>query len=213
MGRFAKDNGGGDFPQAPTGTHLARCFRLVDLGTHHGEYQGMPNVRNQVLVSWELPTELMEDGKPFAVSQFYTNSLSEKAKMRHHLEAWGGKQFSEEELDSFDLMNILGKACMVTVVLSDKNKAVVSAVSGLPKGIQVPPQINPSSSFWIDEWDDKVFEGIPKGIQDIIKKSDEFKAMTGESKPPKSNGGSPFADMEDDIPFANPYRGIRSYVV
>lgn len=212
MGRFAKDNGGEDFPQAPTGTHLARCFRLIDLGTHHGEYQGMPNVRNQVLVSWELPTELMEDGKPFAVSQFYTNSLSEKAKMRHHLEAWRGRQFTDDERKSFDLMNILGKACMVTVVMSEKNKAVVSTVSGLPKGIEVPPQVNASSSFWIDEWDDKAFEAIPKGIQDIIKKSDEYKLMTGETLP-KGNGKGSFDDLPDDIPFMNPYRGMVCHVV
>jgi hypothetical protein len=201
MGRYAKDNGGGDFPQAPTGTHVARCFRLIDLGTQHSEYQGMPTTRNQVLVSWELPSELMEDGKPFAVSSFYTNSLNEKATMRHHLEAWRGKAFSEDEEKSFDLMNVLGKPCMVTVVLNEKGKAKVSAISGLPKGLQCPPQINPSSSFWLDEWNDELFEKIPKGIQDIIKKSDEFKEMTGEKMPSQSGKPSGFEDMESDIPF------------
>lgn len=203
MGRMAKDSGE-SFPQAPTGTHIARCFRLIDLGTQHGEYQGMPNTRNQVLVSWELPTELMEDGKPFAVSQFYTNSLNEKATLRHHLEAWRGKQFSDDELNGFDLMNILGKGCMVTVTANEKGKAKVSAVSGLPKSVQCPPQINPSSSFWIESWDDAAFALIPKGIQDIMKKSDEYREMTGELV--KKNGtaklaGSGFEDLEDDIPF------------
>lgn len=199
MGRMAKDTGGGDFPQAPTGTHMARCFRLIDLGTQHGEYQGQPNIRNQVLVSWELPTELMEDGKPFAVSQFYTNSLSEKATLRHHLEAWRGRQFTEDELNGFDLMNILGKPCMVTVTANDKGKAKVNAVTGLPKGVSVPPQINPSSSFWIDEWDDEEFAKIPKGIQDIMKKSDEYREMVGE-KLPKGNGKD-IEDLESDNPF------------
>lgn len=204
MGRYAKDTGGGDFPQAPTGTHVARCFRLIDLGTQHGEYQGMPNTRNQVLVSWELPSEVMEDGKPFAVSSFYTNSLSEKATMRHHLEAWRGKAFSEDEEKSFDLMNVLGKPCMVTVVLNEKGKAKVSAVSGLPKGFQCPPQVNPSSSFWIDEWNDEEFAKIPKGIQDIIKKSDEYRIKTGELvKKTNGNGKAPstFDGLDDDIPF------------
>ena len=204
MGRFAKDSGGGDFIQAPTGTHMARCFRLIDLGTQHGEYQGQPNTRNQVLVSWELPTELMDDGKPFIVSQFYTNSLNEKATLLHHLEAWRGKQFTEKELVGFDLMNILGKACMVTVTQNDKGKSKVSAVAGLPKGITVPAQINPSSAFWLDEWSDEVFEAIPKGIQDIIKKSDEYREMIGEIQPKsngKAKGGHGFEDLEDEIPF------------
>lgn len=205
MGRFAKDNGGGDFPQAPTGTHVARCFRLIDLGTQHSEYQGKPLARNQVLISWELPGELMEDGKPFAVSKFYTNSLSEKSNLRPHLEAWRGKQFTKDELESFDLMTILGKPCMVTVTLSDKNKAVVKAVSGLPKGFQCPTQVNPSSSFWIEEWSDVGFAAIPEGIQKIIKESDEFKGMTGQPAggstfvPPGSATG--FEDMPDDYPF------------
>lgn len=199
MGRTAKDNGD-SFPQAPTGTHMARCFRLIDLGTQHGEYQGEPTVRNQVLVSWELPNELMEDGRPFSVSQFYTNSLGEKAKLRGHLEAWRGKQFTKDELEGFDLMNLLGKGCMVTVTLSEKNKAVVSGVAGLPKGIQVPPQMNTSNSFWIDEWDDAAFAEIPKGIQEIIKKSDEYneRIIGGEKKGKNTES---LAEMEDDIPF------------
>lgn len=204
MGRMAKDNGGGDFPQAPAGTHMARCFRLIDLGTQHGEYQGKPLARNQVLVSWELPNELMDDGKPFAVSKFYTNSLSEKANLRHHLEAWRGKQFTKEELDGFDLMNIIGKACMVTVTMSEKNKATVSAVTGLPKGIPCPPQINPNSAFWLDEWDDKEFAKVPEGIQKIIKQSDEYKEMVGLAPgPPEAIYTPPgsIESMEDDIPL------------
>lgn len=203
MGRYAKDTGGEDFPQAPTGTHVARCFRLIDLGTQHGEYLGQPNVRSQVLVSWELPSELMEDGKPFAVSFFYTNSLGEKANLRHHLEAWRGRQFTEDELNSFDLMNILGKPCMVTVTSNDKGKAKVSAVAGLPKGFVCPPQVNPPSSFWMEEWNDEEFAKIPKGIQDIMKKSDEYRTMVGELAPKKTNGkgATQFDDLDDEIPF------------
>jgi hypothetical protein len=201
MGRFAKDSGE-TFAQAPTGTHMARCYRLIDLGTQHGEYQGQPNTRNQVLISWELPTELMDDGKPFSVSHFYTNSLNEKATLRQHLEAWRGKQFSEEDLNGFDLMNILGKPCMVTVTANEKGKAKVSAVAGLPKGITVPPQINPPSSFWIEDWDDAAFEAIPKGIQDIMKKSDEYREMMGEvPKAGKKSAMQSLEEMESDIPF------------
>lgn len=195
MGRYAQDSGGGDFKQPPTGTHVARCIRLIDLGTQHGEYQGQPNVRNQVLITWELPTELMDDGKPYIVSHFYTNSLNEKATLRAHLEAWRGRQFTEVEMKKFDLMNILGKPCMVTLIANEKGKAKVSAVAALPKGIEVKPQVNPSSSFWIEEWDQAAFDAMPKGIREIIEKSDEFKART------KGNGAGKFDDMKDDLPW------------
>ena len=42
--------GGGTFEQAPVGAHVARCISLVDIGTHHGEYEGVANVRHQVIV-------------------------------------------------------------------------------------------------------------------------------------------------------------------
>jgi hypothetical protein len=202
MGRHAKDVGNSDFKQAPTGTHVARCIRLIDLGTQHGEYQGQPNVRNQVLISWELPNELMEDGKPFLISHFYTNSLNEKATMRAHLESWRGRQFTEGECKGFDLNAVLGKPCMVTVIANDKGKSKVSAVAALPKGLQAPAQVNPSSAFWIEEWNQAAFEAIPKGIREIIEKSEEFKARSAPT------GAARFADMpdddvkqEEDIPF------------
>jgi hypothetical protein len=194
MGRHAKDSGGGDFKQAPTGNHVARCIRLIDLGTQHGEYQGQPNVRNQVLITWELCNEPMDDGKPFTVSHFYTNSLNEKATMRAHLESWRGRQFTEEECKGFDLNNVLGKPCMLTVIANEKGKAKVSAVGAMPKGLKAPEPVNPVSSFWIEEWDQAAYDALPKGIKDIIEKSDEYKART------KGNGKSHFDDMKDDIP-------------
>lgn len=198
MGRHAKDAGGGDFKQAPTGNHVARCFRLIDLGTQHGEYQGQPNTRNQVLISWELCNEPMEDGKPFTVSHFYTNSLNEKATLRAHLEAWRGRQFTDEECKGFDLNKILGLPCMLTVIANEKGKSKVSAIGSMPKGLQAPATVNAVTSFWIEEWDEAAYQKIPQGLRDIIEKSDEFK------KRKKVNGGSDaarFDDMPDDMPW------------
>lgn len=205
MGRFASDTGGGDFTPAPEGTHVARCIELIDIGTHHGEYQGAPTVRNQVIVRWELPNETIDiDGKPqpMIVSKFYTNSLGEKANLRADLTAWRGRAFTPEELMKFDLMNILGKPCLLTVVHNDKKKAKVSAVSGLAKGMECPKQVNPSKSFWLDEWNGDTngdpFASLPKGFQELIKQSDEFKELNspGTREPA-------FVDHPetDDIPF------------
>ena len=191
MGRHATA-AGGDFKEAPTGNHVARCIRLIDLGTQHGEYQGVPNVRNQVLITWELCNEPMEDGKPFTISHFYTNSLNEKATMRAHLEAWRGRAFTDAECKGFDLMNVLGKPCMLTVIANDKGKSKVSAVGGMPKGMVAPEPVNKPSAFWIDEWDDLAYEAIPKGIKAIIEKSDEYKRRTGNSR---------FDDLTDDKPW------------
>lgn len=202
MGRFAKDSGNGDFEQAPTGNHLARCVRLIDLGTQHGTYEGKPTVRNQVLISFELCNEAMSDGRPFMISEFYTNSLNEKAKLRAHLEAWRGRAFTEEELNGFDLQNILGKPCMVSVVVNDKGRSRIGGIASLPKGLTAPESVNTPSAFWIEEWDQTTFDAMPDGIKKIISESDEYKAR----KSGNGNGGlakamDDIVGMDDSIPF------------
>src|SRR5687768_9859188 len=149
---IVSDNGGGGtFEQAPVGAHIARCIALIDIGTHHGEYEGVPNVRHQVIVKWELPGELIQDGefagKPFTVSEFYTLSLGEKANLRKALTAWRGKEFTEDELKGFDLKNVLNKPCMLQVGRNKKDRAKVQAVMSLPKGMTCPEQVNPGVYF------------------------------------------------------------------
>ena len=60
--------------------------------------------------------ELMEDGKPFIVQQRYTWSMSEKAKLRADLESWRGKAFEERDFGTFNIKNVLGKPCVLTIV-------------------------------------------------------------------------------------------------
>ena len=196
MGRYASDTGE-MFEQAPTGNHVARCIALIDLGTQHGEYQGRPNTRNQVLIRWELSNELMTDSKPFSVSRFYTNSLSEKANLRKDLESWRGRAFTADELERFDLQTILGKPCMLNVVQNDKGRAVVSSIATIPKGMSAPDCINAPFAFWIDEWDDKVFESIPDGLKKIIAASDEYKARGR----PQTTQTVPAGSIDEEIPF------------
>ena len=197
-------NGGGTFAQAPAGTHVARCIKMIDLGTQTGEYKGEKTVRRQVLISWELPNELMPDGefkgKPFSVSKFYTQSLNEKASLRKDLENWRGKAFSADELQGFDAKNILGKGCMVSITLSESGKSKVSGVMALPKGTQVPPQVNPSVLFSLEEFDKKVFDGISEGIKKIIMLSPEYQKLAGHGFEDIYND-LPWQDDSEDAPF------------
>lgn len=202
MGRIAKESGGGNFEDPPTGTHAAICVKLIDLGTQHDEYQGKPTVHEKVFVQWELPNEKMQDGRPFVVGAFLTNSLSEKATLRHWLEAWRGRPFTSAELAGFDLENVLGKGCMLNIVSKGAGKSgtKVSGVMALPRGSAVPEPENKPSAFWLDPFDPAAFDQLRDGLKDIIKKSDEYAFIErGEKKP--ANGGGTFDDMKDDIPF------------
>ena len=80
--------GGGSFKDASPGTHPARCVRLIDIGTQHGEYQGKATARKQIIVSWELPNELMDDGRPFIAGKRFS-----VADITAGVAAWLGEVF------------------------------------------------------------------------------------------------------------------------
>lgn len=198
------DQGGGDFEQPPVGTHVARCVKLIDIGTQRGEYQGKATMKRQVIVGFELPNELMQEGeyagKPFSVSRFYTASLGEKANLRRDLANWRGRDFTEDELRGFDSKNILGKPCMLSLTPNDKGKVRITGVMALPKGTPVPDQVNPTVylSMEPEEFNPEVFEALSEGYKKLIKASPEWAEL---QKPRAPKNGGHFDDMADDIPF------------
>ena len=198
------DSGGGNYEQPPIGTHVARCIKVIDLGTQRGEYQGKATIKRQLIIGWELPNELMTEGdhagKPFGVSKFYTASLNEKATLRADLANWRGRDFTPQELSGFDPKNVLGKCCMVSLTLNDKQKTRVTGVMALPKGMQVPDAVNPLVYFSLDDFDIRVYDTLPEGFKKMISASPEYQQIMQ-----KGNGAAQMAnDMPDDgsdIPF------------
>jgi hypothetical protein len=192
--------GGTEFEQAPTGAQVARCIKLIDIGTQNGEWQGKPKHTRKVIITWELPKCLMTEGEyagqPFTISKFYTASLSEKANLRHDLVAWRGVEFTPAQLAGFDAKKILGQPCMLNIIRTDKGKSRVNGVMQLPQGFDVPAQVNPSFYFSLDEFDSKAFEQLSKGIRAMVEASPEYRSLVNPE--PSGNG---FEDMANDIPW------------
>lgn len=190
---------------APAGTHIARCYQIIDLGTHDKEWQGKTRKKHEIRISWELSDETADFGKghpePFSVHKTYTLSLSEKASLRHDLECWRGRIFTESELESFDVAKVIGAPCMVTIAHVEKSGntyANVTAVTAMPKGVTAPAQVNPSLEYSIHDHDEQVFQSLPQFMKDIIQSSDEWKEHGSDA----GNSSTPSDDIpEDDIPF------------
>lgn len=198
MSLIATDTGGGDFKLVPEGTHIAVCNMIVDLGMQETNF----GPKHKCYVRWELPNEEIEwkdkEGNehkgPMTIGANYTVSLSEKANLRHDLEGWRGKAFTSEELAGFDVFNILGKPCQVSVVHNEsggKTYANVSGVVAIPKGMEAPQAQNDLVKY--SESEPGMFENLP----DWIKKKLENKVVQ-EPSPQKSNS---LDDFDDDIPF------------
>lgn len=209
MGLMAKEEGnGGTFVQIEPGNYPAVCYAVYDLGTKDEEYQGVSRKRHKVMLSWEFPGELIESGKlegqPYSISKFYTLSLGEKANLRHDLENWRGKAFTADELRGFDLQKLLGVPCLINVIHNDKGKAIVGAISPLPKGMNKPQAVNDKRFFTLEEWDQKAFEALSEKMQAIIMESDEYRyiKMVGDKfdTPAPNDDDRPFTD-DDRIPF------------
>jgi len=174
------------FELAPEGTHIARCIQIVDLGTQSVEFNGEKKEQHKARITWELPNEQRvfkeENGEqPFLVSKEFTVSLSDKANLRKVLESWRGKAFEENELQGFDVMNVLGVPCMLQIIhktsKSGNKYAEISSVMKLMKGTVCPNQINPSTSLSFEDWNETIFNGLNEWLRDKIKLSPEYRQL------------------------------------
>lgn len=164
------------FEYPEPGSYAATCYKVVDIGTQESTYEGKAVKRHQVIISWELE-EKMKSGEPFVISAFYTVSLSEKSKLRPMVESWRGAAFTPAELDGFNLGQLLGKPCMVSLVMSDKGKIKVGSVSKLPKGMAISELVNPIVHFDLGAYDEATFNKLSDKTKELIRKSPEYRAV------------------------------------
>ena len=198
-------NSGGDFTPPPAGTHLSICYRVIDLGTQQIDWQGQTKRQHKIMLSWEIPDEKMEDGRPFTISQRYTFSSSDKSTFRQHLEAWRGAPFKDSDFGpgGFDVRNLLSKACLLTIVHkhdNGKTYANIASVSKPMKGMTVPPLTNETVYFSLSTFDPAVFGKLSDGLKAVIQKSPEYQEAIRTSNEPPPHSGAP-ADLNDEIPF------------
>ena len=196
----------GNYEHVPQGSHSARCIKVIDLGTQEKSFKGKDKQVHQVLIQWEIPDIKMTDGEkagqPMVISKFYTASLGTaeyRTNLFKDLTAWRGKSFTDAELNEFELKNILGAACLLSVVVNEKKRANVDSIMSLPKGMTVAKPTNALVSFSIDEFNQEVFDSLSAGVKAIIEQSPEYKAVhNGVNQDASPAGGD---DFDDEIPF------------
>jgi len=185
----------------PSGTHIARSYSMIDIGTVEWEWQGETKYTQKVRLSFELPHEMRDFGgeeKPMVISKEYTKSLHEKSNLRKDFESWRGKSFSNEELKSFDLTSVLGAPCNISIIHETNKKgsefAKIGGISSMTKGSKCPEQFNENFIFnYEDNFNEEWLEQQPEWIKDQIKNTDEYKNKMNQQK---------FQDTPtDDMPF------------
>jgi hypothetical protein len=204
----ATNKGGSNYEPIAAGTYAARCYQMIHIGTAEENILGQVKKLNKVRITWELPTETKvfkeENGEqPHVISKEFTLSMNEKATLRKFLEGWRGKSFTEKEAESFDITVLLGKPCMLSIIHKQAKNgntyAEISSVSSVPKGMNVPDQINPLKELNYDKFDWDLFETLPDFIKDKMKQTDEFKFMMQPHE--TSMKASIEMDNDLDLPF------------
>jgi len=221
MSLIASDSGGGKtFKPVPVGMHLARCYRVIDLGTQQTEWQGQTKHLHKIMVTFEVHGEdeagnplVIDTGEPMSISKQYTLSLSDKAKLRADLASWRGRDFTQEELRGFELKNILGQWAMITTTRTErdgKEYTNIANINPVPKIIKergMPAGVNKTMLFAISDADMEIFDTLSENLKKKIMASPEWETYHGKPQQPtasdyaKASGKGAFSDLDESIPF------------
>lgn len=219
---------GSSYKPIEEGTYMALCYGLIDVGDVYSEKYDKCSPKFMIL--WELvgAGTVTIDGREFnrTVSNTYSKSLGTKSNLRKDLRAWRGREFTEEELKKFDMVNILGAPCQIQIInqtVNGKTFSNIAAIMNLPKGMP-----KPQATQDIVQWDfedhkigDEAWNMIPAWIKNLIESNETYQYITtgnpghlGENRLAEiretlaykswreENGDFPEAtDDDDELPF------------
>lgn len=183
MSIIATKSQGTKFVPLEEGSYAARIYQIIHLGTIVG-YQGQ--MQDKVRISFEVPSEMKvfkeEKGEqPVSLSKEYTVSTHEKSGLRKLIVACDPKGLPEELEGEYDIENLLGKSCLVSVVHNQgKDGAVYANIdveTVLPKGMKCLDAVNEPKLLSYDNFDSELFNTLPQFIQDKMKQSWEYKTI------------------------------------
>lgn len=212
MSFVVKSEGGAPIAPLAEGVYVGTCYMLAKIGEQYSKAYDKWN--DQLIIGWQINGETVTvDGteQPRTMFNFYNAKLGEKTNLQRDLECWRGKRFTADELEGFDLQNILGTACQLQVVHSHRDdgsvRAYIKGIMALPKGM---PADKPTETvlFDIDDDMEKVSE-FPKIVQTMVSKSRQWQESHG-SAPAADPFGEPPAEVDkefgtfgnqDDLPF------------
>lgn len=205
---------------APKGTHVARCYQIIDKGTTFDEK--WQKEKRKVQFVFELPNELTtfspEKGEqPFMAKTIMNLSMSDKSIMRKFVESWLGKKLTDKQAGDMDLFKLIGLPCMLNLAhntLADGRTFVnIMSISPMPKGMSCPEPINEPLCYDSTEHNEDVYNKLPDFMQDDIAKCHEWAARLAAANSSKESisqqYGTGFAT--NIVPAEDP-KGGKAYV-
>lgn len=175
MSMIVKSNGNSEIKQLEPGVYTGIASAIIDLGIQENTLFG--NKQRKAIIIWNIVGETVkvnDEILPRVMSKEYTMSLGEKSTLRKDLEAWRGRPFTAEELNGFDLKNILNVPCQLQINQQDRNGKTyvnIAAIMAIPKGMRVEPikDVYVFDTYESETWNN--YDKIPNWIKEKIKKA------------------------------------------
>ena len=159
------------------GQYRARLSKVIDLGTQASTFDGKSTWQRTIQATWELHgTGVTRGGNPPTASEFYNASMHPKAKLRQHLEASQGREFTYDEVNNFDLCEWINRSCLLTIVAKGKFPKIVK-LAPLPNEHAPVPDVAKPVIFNLNDPDIDVYQTLDNGLRAMISASPEWKLV------------------------------------
>jgi hypothetical protein len=163
----------------PSGVYDAICVNVIDLGVHTKTFKNDMSDHHLVYIGFELPELAYEyEGtkKQKLIGREYKLSLDNRANLRKHLESWRSRPFTNEELEGFDLKNLLGVHAQVNIIhktskAGNQYELLESIIKH--KGEKFK-NVTPLTFYSITEHKTEIPETIPRFLNSKIKESKTY---------------------------------------
>jgi hypothetical protein len=201
------------------GTVQAVCTAVRDIGLQEENTIKGTKLRHKIVVLFEIAQTMTTGeftGKRFIVSQKFTLTMWENGNLRPFIESWFAKKFPDEDTAcKFDLENLIGKNCLLSLIPSKCGKYInIGSVSPIMVGmVKMTPELKPDHLYkWIDELAVKAIKqeaqhGEPAGNPVVKATADEVAVGTSDGDPhaePTDEmhyGDADVKNADDDCPF------------
>ena len=196
---------GGATAPLENGVYTAVCTQVIDLGMQYSEK--FKKSSRRLILGWEILGESVEiDGEecPRMVTKEYGFSIGERSNLRKDLKAWRNKDFTKEELEGFEIGNLLNVPCNLQLNKNERDYNEIVSITTLPKGTQIAAEDTNKQVILFDTEDNNtwnMYSLIPQWIQKKIQKSDNFENSELKKYLETQKLFTPVPEGEAQLPF------------
>jgi hypothetical protein len=203
----------GHFKPHPEGQHVAICVDTIDLGDRVREWQGKTRVSPTCALVFLTGLRNTDTGAFHDVHAEFAASMNERANLRHFLEQWRGRSYTDAQAAAgVPLDKLVGQWALISVEhrqsKNNRTYAKIKSIMPLPKGMPVPAipiDEYRRADFWLSR-KDAYREEVARYRSTVPPSHEELSSPSHEelSSPQPSDDefdDFPPAPPDDDLPF------------